>query len=696
MSVQASSPKVTGEGHTAGGSAAAPSARPQAKAPNFALAWQFVSNLPGAPPGAPAPVYRAANSPNLPRAGSPPMNSGVRSPRAVSPPMSKSLCSPGIGRLGGAAPPSNRMQLAKAPMNWRAGPPGGSPSGPGGLGPVSAAEWSSSPRAHSPLVVRIPSPHAKEHHVLNPTPRMVMTKHPSQSQIGPHREQVRWSHVGRQLSPRTQPVRQGSPPGVLSRASPQQGAQAPPPSDMYEMQLPPQAPQAFQAKHPHIIQAHVPQVPQAPQVAPQVQQVPQAAPHPSQAMQHPMQLLQAPQAVESLPHVQVTTLARIAGDPLQAQLLENNLVVRKASSDATQVPSRRASNGTLSPVQSPVLTTRGVATSESPHPGTEGGKSSAATQPLWALHVEVPGTARSLLHEWEAGCELPATQRVGLLFQKDFFTSVLGEEASLVDREQFQIWAVQSVGSTNRSCSFFFTNFSSNGTMVNDQLLSIGGEQVPLKDGDRIALQREGEQGDTRTTLLEFRFDLRGSILKDLAAWLLPARHVAPFSNANAAPTMAHLPGSMAEPAPPTPREAMPMPAPSKEEEEDLSEDKTSMVRSLEAVSFLGVQMLPLFSLELGGQGLRADARKEDLCIIHGPPAPKSEGGAVQGSCLPLLLGRSQQRSFWQRRAQTSIARKCTEKVEHPMNKSYFILRLLVTRASLLVASASPLVTRSY
>eukprot|EP00913_Durusdinium_trenchii_P030526 g28595.t1 len=82
-----------------------------------------------------------------------------------------------------------------------------------------------------------------------------------------------------------------------------------------------------------------------------------------------------------------------AGDPLQAQLLENNLVVRKASSDATQVPSRRASNGTLSPVQSPVLTTRGVATSESPHPGTEGGKSSAATQPLWALHVENQFTA---------------------------------------------------------------------------------------------------------------------------------------------------------------------------------------------------------------------------------------------------------------------------------------------------------------
>lgn len=31
---------------------------------------------------------------------------------------------------------------------------------------------------------------------------------------------------------------------------------------------------------------------------------------------------------------------------------------------------------------------------------------------------------------------------------------------------------------------------------------------------------------------------------QDLAAWLLPARHVAPFSNANAAPTMAHVPSA--------------------------------------------------------------------------------------------------------------------------------------------------------
>ena len=36
--------------------------------------------------------------------------------------------------------------------------------------------------------------------------------------------------------------------------------------------------------------------------------------------------------------------------------------------------------------------------------------------------------SQSLLHRWEARTELPATQRVGLLFQKDFFTSILGDE----------------------------------------------------------------------------------------------------------------------------------------------------------------------------------------------------------------------------------------------------------------------------
>ncbi|OLP94240.1 hypothetical protein AK812_SmicGene23764 [Symbiodinium microadriaticum] len=66
--------------------------------------------------------------------------------------------------------------------------------------------------------------------------------------------------------------------------------------------------------------------------------------------------------------------------------------------------------------------------------------------------------------------------------------------------------------------------------------------------------------------------------------------------------------------------------------------------RSVKGVSFLGVELLPLFALEVGGECLRVDAPKEDLRIIHGPAI--SEGKKI-GSCFPLLLGRSSQRSYW-------------------------------------------------
>ena len=41
-------------------------------------------------------------------------------------------------------------------------------------------------------------------------------------------------------------------------------------------------------------------------------------------------------------------------------------------------------------------------------------------------------SGRSLLHEWEARCELPATQRVGLLFQKDVGWPVSRESGTAV------------------------------------------------------------------------------------------------------------------------------------------------------------------------------------------------------------------------------------------------------------------------
>eukprot|EP00435_Cladocopium_sp_Y103_P047590 s571_g14.t1 len=611
MSVQGPSPKVTGEGHTVGGSAAAPSGRPQAKAPNFALAWQFVSSLSaGAPPGPPgaaaqaaqaaqaAHAHRAAaHSPNVPRAGSPLVAPGVRSPRAVSPPAGKSpapapqACSPQVGRLGGTAPPNNRVQLGKA------------------------APWNrmeTSPRPNSPPhVIRIQSPLYKD----SQSPRFLM-KHPSHPQLhsasahapagGIH--PVRWSGGTTQVSPR---LRTSSPPPQQSPQQPPQprqshllpvalansvaaaaaAAHAAGYSQEHEMpgMHPPSGHPVPLAQHGPPGQPgqpgpcgppHQPGQPgqammQVQQMQQQMQQkvqmqVPQV-PHPQIQKQMQLQQMQMQQfqQLHSQPGQsgQVHLTPPMLTDPLQTQPLDASSVIRKPSSDITQVPSRRASNATLSPTQSPLLTTRAVATVHSPYAAE--GKSASPTQLLWALHVEA--ASQSLLHQWEARCELPVTQRVGLLFQKDFFTSILSEEeVSMVDREQFQIWAVDSNGS-DRSCSFFLTNFSSNGTMVNNQLLCIGGEQVPLKDGDRIALLRE--RGAGMETLLEFRFDLSGSILKDLAAWLLPSR-LAP--RPSALPTLASIPSSVAEPSPPTPREAMPQPELFSAEKQEDPEDEAS------------------------------------------------------------------------------------------------------------------------
>ncbi|CAE7682532.1 unnamed protein product [Symbiodinium sp. CCMP2592] len=334
------------------------------------------------------------------------------------------------------------------------------------------------------------------------------------------------------------------------------------------------------------------------------------------------------------------------------------------------VPSQRASNATLSPPPTPLRNHRAVADAQQSHslPSppcpivTEGlDPAPGAMQLLWTLRCsssEAAVAQRSLLHQWEAGCELPATQRVGQLFQKEFFESLLGQEdAALVDREHFQIWAVGSSGSEidlrqRNHCSFFLTNFSSNGTMVNDQLLSIGGEQVPLADGDRIVLLRPG----SASPLMEFRFDLSGSLLKGLGPWLLPSRHVQMRSSALAPPALQTVP--VAEPAPPTPREAMPLKTSTTvvtDFESTATDAREATVvppamleaaRSVQGVSFLGVELLPLFALEVGGECLRVDVPKEDLRIIHGPAI--SEGKKI-GSCFPLLLGRSSQRSYWRR-----------------------------------------------
>eukprot|EP00434_Breviolum_minutum_P036814 symbB.v1.2.032634.t1/scaffold3944.1/size47797/1 len=471
MSVQAPSPKATGEGFIAGGSAAAPSARPQAKAPNFALAWQFVSGLSaGAPPGpgacppgvapgpAPAiagpgsqvaPIYRPVHSPNVPRAGSPLVNPGLRSSRAVSPPAGKApapapqACSPQVGRLGGGAigqaSSGHRVQLANAPKAVGSSHPPWTRHGNSGL------EFS--PRPNSPIgVVRIQSPVYKE------SPRLLL-KHPSHPQLhmSPnsggqgHGHTLNASSNSAHAPPGHSRFGVGSTslaPGRTTSPPPQAVANLPRqshliPNALATASMAAAATAATSASQGTENSALDPTQPAMKSMIQGPTQVPQMKQLPASQMQFQQVHLQ-----QSLQHQLVHLVP--------PQETDDN-VIRKPSSDITQVPSRRVSNATLSPVHSPLLTTRGVAASP-----TEGGSSKRTpTQLLWTLQAEASG--RSLLHEWEARCELPATQRVGLLFQKDFFASILGEEdVSLVDREQFQIWATDS-NSSDRSCSFFLT-----------------------------------------------------------------------------------------------------------------------------------------------------------------------------------------------------------------------------------------------
>merc|ERR1719329_1187057 len=61
--------------------------------------------------------------------------------------------------------------------------------------------------------------------------------------------------------------------------------------------------------------------------------------------------------------------------------------------------------------------------------------------------------------------------------------------------------------------------------------------------------------------------------------------------------------------------------------------------------SFVGVEMTPLFVLEVGGPAVREGAAAELRRIVHGVPTYAEEFD----QCPPLLLGRAQQSGFWQR-----------------------------------------------
>jgi serine/threonine protein kinase len=152
--------------------------------------------------------------------------------------------------------------------------------------------------------------------------------------------------------------------------------------------------------------------------------------------------------------------------------------------------------------------------------------------PLWLLKCEFVESDTfkdfqeppTITHWQDVGAPLATTQHVGRLFQEDLFQKVTNPSTmALVSREHFQIWVeeldmpgVLEASSTCRPCSFFLTNFSTNGTLVNGEQLGKYG-QASLHTGDTICIPMviTGSDGPQVVPFIQFRFDLTGSILRD-------------------------------------------------------------------------------------------------------------------------------------------------------------------------------------
>lgn len=254
---------------------------------------------------------------------------------------------------------------------------------------------------------------------------------------------------------------------------------------------------------------------------------------------------------------------------------------------------------------------------------------------------------RALVHRQELGGPLVRDLRVGRLFQEEFLSMVVQDEQSraLLCREHFQIWAEEMVQAPNNGgrhqlvpCSFFLTNVNVNGTIVNGQHVHSTNEQVPLHDGDLIALPRLERQTASDvvklTPWLQFRFDLSRSVLSD---------------GDSADDARGEVAGSLAAKPlgrnPPLPSNSIPEPSNGYAGSENVSSARDNSEPACLGTSFVGVEMTPLFVLEVGGPAVRRGAAAELRRIVHGVPTHTEEVEA----CPPLLLGRAQQSGFWQR-----------------------------------------------
>lgn len=268
----------------------------------------------------------------------------------------------------------------------------------------------------------------------------------------------------------------------------------------------------------------------------------------------------------------------------------------------------------------------------------------------------LPKEQRSLVHRQDLSTPSTSAMRVGRLFHGDFFRLLLPDDSYLgqVSREHFQIWAEEWPGSAHShssSCSFFLTNFGTVGTMVDNVALTLRGQQLPLHHGSSICLFGACLQEDSSVShvpFLEFRFSLEGSTLTDAEALPRSPQRVAIGSSTSTRPGQNGLTPPVSPEKENLSKTGAPCQQPVFECLPIAREGFGDVVDG--ATSFCGVDIEPIFVLEVRGTSLRSKLPVEHHRIVHGPStAACAAAPGCEVPCPPLALGLDLQPGFWQR-----------------------------------------------
>jgi len=239
--------------------------------------------------------------------------------------------------------------------------------------------------------------------------------------------------------------------------------------------------------------------------------------------------------------------------------------------------------------------------------------------------LDVPRDQRLIVHKLATdddairGAPLPPL-RVGRIFQTALFDALVSNDnaRSTISREHFQVWAEEApspplndVADSRLPCTFCLTNFSGNGTYVNDKHLQARGERSMLHHGDVITLSRSvtGHEGTYQARFIQLRFDLSDSCLRP-AEWFDAG--VTPRSDAL-------------------------------EETQPLSDDGVQEASGSDnSTSYEGELA---FYLEVCGPAVR-DLPLDRRRLEYSPPV--GEEGEQPHLYSALFVGRAQQHNFWQ------------------------------------------------